>query len=125
VKVDLGGGVIGAVADPALLERVIANLVANALVWSPVEQTVQVRVFRRHHDVQLYVIDHGPGIRPRDRAMVVQPFHRLDDSTSQGGLGLGLAIANGFTEAMGASLELRDTPGGGLTAVVSLATESV
>jgi two-component system sensor histidine kinase KdpD len=125
VAVDLGCGAIEAVADPALLERVIANLLANALRWSPPEQEIQVRVYTRHHDVQLHVIDHGPGIRPRDKAKVLQPFHRLDDSTSQGGLGLGLAIANGFTDAMGASLELRDTPGGGLTAVVSLATESL
>jgi len=83
---------------------------------------VHVRVHRRARDAQLYIVDHGPGIRPRDRAIVVRPFHRLDDSTNKGGLGLGLAIAVGLTDAMGASLELRDTPGGGLTAVVSVST---
>lgn len=123
VKVDLGCGGVDALADAALLERVIANLVANALAWSPPEQTVHMRVHRRFDKIQLYVIDHGPGIRPRDRATVLQPFHRLDDSTSQGGLGLGLAIARGFTDAMGATLGLQDTPGGGLTAVVSLPVE--
>ena len=70
--------------------------------------------------MQLLVVDHGPGIHPRDRANVLQPFHRLDDATSQGGLGLGLAIADGLTRAMGGDLALRDTPGGGLTAVVTL-----
>ena len=69
--------------------------------------------------VQLSVIDHGPGIPAAARAAVVQPFHRLDDART-GGLGLGLAIADQMTAAMGGDLELRDTPGGGLTAVVSL-----
>ena len=122
VQLDSDGCVVDVVADPALLERVVANLVSNALTWSPAGQQVHIRVHRRARDAQLYIVDHGPGIRPRDRAIVVRPFHRLDDSTNKGGLGLGLAIAVGLTDAMGASLELRDTPGGGLTAVVSVTT---
>lgn len=106
--------------DPALLDRVMANLVGNALRWSPPGRRVRVQAHRTGSDVQVHVIDHGPGIPAAQRAVVVQPFHRLDDSGASGGLGLGLAIADRFVAAVGGSLELRDTPGGGLTAVVIL-----
>ncbi len=106
--------------DPALLDRVVANLIGNALRWSSSDQRVKVQAHRTGTIVQLHVIDHGPGIPRAQRAIVVQPFHRLDDSGASGGLGLGLAIADRFVAAMGGTLELRDTPGGGLTAVISL-----
>lgn len=108
------------VADPALLERVVANLVGNALTWSPAAGSVRLAVHRRGDSIQVHVVDHGPGIRPAQRAQVLQPFHRLGDGAHQPGLGLGLAIADGLTAAMGGHLELRDTPGGGLTAVITL-----
>jgi len=107
-------------ADPALLERVVANLITNAVDWSPPNDHVRVLAHQRLHDIQLHVIDHGPGIRPRERATVLQPFHRVSDSERHGGVGLGLAIADGLTAAMGGRLELRDTARGGLTAVVTL-----
>jgi two-component system sensor histidine kinase KdpD len=120
VELLLPAGTADVTADPALLERVVANLIANAVVWSPPQTHVRVLAHQRAHDVQLHVIDHGPGIRPKERATVLQPFHRLSDSPRHGGVGLGLAIADGLTTAMGGHLELRDTPGGGLTAVVTL-----
>jgi two-component system sensor histidine kinase KdpD len=120
VELLLPAGTADVAADPALLERVVANLIANAVAWSPPQTHVRVLAHQREHDVQLHVIDHGPGIRPKERATVLQPFHRLSDSPRQGGVGLGLAIADGLTTAMGGHLELRDTPRGGLTAVVTL-----
>jgi two-component system sensor histidine kinase KdpD len=66
-------------------------------------------------DVVLRVIDRGPGIAPADRHRVFQPFQRLGDAQSRGGVGLGLAVARGFTEAIGGELQLEDTPGGGTT----------
>ncbi len=68
------------------------------------------------------VIDRGPGIPSADREAVFEPFQRRDDHATNGGagLGLGLAIARGFTEAMHGELTLDDTPGGGLTAVIAL-----
>lgn len=107
-------------ADPALLERAIANLVGNADAWSPPGVAVLVSGFSRDERVQLHVIDRGPGVPLDQRQVVVRPFHRLGDAGSGGGLGLGLAIADRLIAAMNGSLELRDTPGGGLTAVVSL-----
>lgn len=107
-------------ADPALTDRVISNLVENALKWSPVSEVVTIRAHERDNRVQIHVIDRGPGIPPSQRNVVIQPFHRLDDANATGGLGLGLAIADRMVAAMHGTLELRDTPGGGLTAVVSL-----
>lgn len=105
-------------ADPALLERVLANLIGNALTWSPTDKPVLVQAHARDNFVQIHIIDSGIGIPMNQRATVVQPFHRLNDATSSGGLGLGLAIADRLIAAMDGRLELRDTPGGGLTAVV-------
>lgn len=112
------------VADPALLERVLANLIGNALTWSPAPGSVRVVAHRRGDAMQIHVVDHGPGIRPQLRSQVLQPFHRLGDAAHQPGLGLGLAIAVGLTGAMGGRLELRDTPRGGLTAVITLPRSS-
>lgn len=120
VTLNLPAGIADVSADPALLERIVANLVTNAVDWSPPDDRVQVLAHQRSVDVQLYVIDHGPGIHPKDRSTVRRPFHRLLDSSVHGGVGLGLAIADGLTVAMGGTLDLRDTPRGGLTAVVTL-----
>ena len=120
VEIDLPLDLADVVVDPALLERVVANLVANSIAWSPPGSPVRVRANTFGGRVSLHVIDHGPGIRPKDRSVVLQPFHRLDDTGNPSGIGLGLAIADGLTRAMGGHLELRDTPGGGLTAVAVL-----
>jgi two-component system, OmpR family, sensor histidine kinase KdpD len=105
-------------SDPALLERVLANLMGNALTWSPADKPIIVRAHERDNFIQIHIIDYGIGIPQNQRATVLQPFHRLSDSTASGGLGLGLAIADRLIASMNGRLELRDTPGGGLTAVV-------
>jgi two-component system sensor histidine kinase KdpD len=108
--------------DAGLLERVLANLIDNALRYSAPQTRVRVAASAHGSTVELRVIDHGPGVRPDDREAVFAPFQRLNDFTPStgAGVGLGLAIARGFTEAMRGSLLLEDTPGGGLTAVVAL-----
>jgi two-component system sensor histidine kinase KdpD len=105
-------------ADPLLLERVVANLVDNAITWSPPEQPPRVDAGAVSGQVLLRVTDRGPGIPQKQRADVFQPFQRLVDHGS--GVGLGLAIARGFIEAMGGELAIEDTPGGGTTMVVAL-----
>lgn len=119
VDLTLPSGLCDVLADPALLERVVANLVGNAVAWSPAGERVRVLAHRHDDQVQLHIVDHGPGIDPRERDVVRRPFHRHDDS-SRHGVGLGLAIADGLTRSMGGELDLRDTPRGGLTAVVTL-----
>jgi two-component system sensor histidine kinase KdpD len=108
-------------ADPGLLERVVANLVSNA-VTAAAGGSVAVSAFRSGAAVALAVVDHGTGIRKEDRERVFAPFQRLDDKRADGGLGLGLAIARGFTEAMGGTLIPSDTSGGGLSMTVTLPT---
>jgi len=105
-------------ADETLLERVLANLVTNAHQHAGSGLPVSVRAESHDGGVRLSVVDHGPGIAEDRWSEVFQPFQRLDDSGA--GLGLGLAIARGFTEAMGASLLPSQTPGGGLTMSVIL-----
>ena len=70
--------------------------------------------------VDIRIIDRGPGIRPQDRDRVFQPFQRVGDSESRVGVGLGLAVARGFVEAVGGDLDVEDTPGGGCTMVIRI-----
>lgn len=100
-------------ADETLLERVVANLVTNAHQHAGDGLPIIVRAESVGGEVRLSVIDHGPGIAEDRWAEVFQPFQRLDDTGA--GLGLGLAIARGFSDAMGSSLVPSRTPGGGLT----------
>jgi two-component system sensor histidine kinase KdpD len=106
-------------ADPALLERVVANLLANAITASS-GTVVQVLASPLNHTVSLHVVDRGPGIPRAERERVFEPFQRSGDARSATGVGLGLAVARGFIEAMHGELQLDDTPGGGLTAIVTL-----
>jgi K+-sensing histidine kinase KdpD len=105
--------------DPGLLERVLANLVANACTASPPDRTVTVRASGDDRCIRLDVVDHGPGVPTADRERMFAPFQRLHDR-KHAGLGLGLAIARGFSDAIGATLTVGDTPGGGLTMTITL-----
>ena len=107
-------------ADAGLLERVVANLVGNALRYSPPEHPPVVAGSSLGERVELRVIDRGPGIAPANLDRVFIPFQRLGDTDNASGTGLGLALSRGLTEAMGGSLLPEETPGGGLTMVVSL-----
>jgi two-component system, OmpR family, sensor histidine kinase KdpD len=107
-------------ADRALLERVLANLVSNALN-ADTEHVIVVAADRRSDGrIELEVIDHGPGLSDTQRALAFRPFHRFEDRGASSGIGLGLPICAGFCEAMGAELTLDATAGGGLTARVVL-----
>jgi two-component system sensor histidine kinase KdpD len=107
-------------ADAALLERAVANVVDNAVAWSPPGKAVRVEAGAIAGRVDLRVVDQGPGIPADQRERVFLPFQRLGDQSNGTGTGLGLAVARGFVEAMGGEIAVEDTPGGGLTMVVSL-----
>jgi two-component system sensor histidine kinase KdpD len=114
-------------ADPALLERVVANLVDNALSHGADGRdggadAVRVEAGVVAGRVLLRVVDRGPGIPAAQREQVFEAFQRLGDRRTGGaGVGLGLAVARGFTRAVGGELTVEDTPGGGTTMVVELA----
>ncbi|MEU9387937.1 ATP-binding protein, partial [Streptomyces sp. NPDC048279] len=107
-------------ADPPLLERVIANLVGNAARYSPPGKPVLVTASALAGRAELRIIDRGPGLPAGGRDRLFEPFQRFGDTDNTTGLGLGLALARGLTEAMDGTLTPEDTPGGGLTMVVSL-----
>jgi two-component system sensor histidine kinase KdpD len=125
VAVDVPETLTPVTADPALLERVVANLVENAVAHSPDDAPVRVKAGEVGGRVLIRVVDRGPGIAPAERERVFQPFQRMDDSPSHGaGVGLGLAVARGFTRAMGGELTIDDTPGGGTTMTIELKAAS-
>jgi two-component system sensor histidine kinase KdpD len=107
-------------ADPGLLERVLANLVANALRYSPSNHPPTLAASAKDGTVTIDVIDHGPGVPVDQRDLILQPFEQLGDQRSSTGVGLGLAVAKGFVEVMGGQLSAITTPGGGLTMRVEL-----
>lgn len=106
-------------ADLGLLDRVLANLVENALRHSG-DADVRITAGRIGHTVQLRVVDRGPGVADADKERIFAAFQRAGDAPQGDGLGLGLAVARGLTSVMGGTLVPEDTPGGGLTMVVEL-----
>jgi two-component system sensor histidine kinase KdpD len=106
------------VTDPALVVRVVANLVQNGLVHGGADVAVDVGVVG--DDATIRVIDHGPGVPVQERDAIFRPFQRRGDVRIGRGVGLGLAIARGFTTALGGTLVIDDTPGGGCTMVLTL-----
>jgi two-component system, OmpR family, sensor histidine kinase KdpD len=106
--------------DPAILERVIVNLTENALRYSPPGHPALLSASTLGDRVELRVVDRGPGIPEADRDRMFVPFQRLGDTDNKTGIGLGLALSRGLTEAMGGTLTADETPGGGLTMTVSM-----
>jgi two-component system, OmpR family, sensor histidine kinase KdpD len=124
VNLELATGLPTIQADPVLLQRAVVNLLANALRFSPAGTAPVIATSRFDNQVQLRVIDAGPGIPAERRDDVFIAFQRLGDTDNSSGVGLGLALSKGFIEAMGGSLEAEDTPGGGLTMVIELGVQT-
>jgi two-component system sensor histidine kinase KdpD len=107
-------------ADAGLLDRVLANVLENALRHSPGRQEVVVSGSVIGRRLQVRVVDRGIGVPDHAKEQIFAPFQRLGDTEGGEGVGLGLAVARGLTEAMDGTLSAEDTPGGGLTIVIEL-----
>lgn len=118
VKVEVGE--VSVRADSGLLERVLANLIDNALRHSTRDTPVRVTAERDGDRVSIAVIDVGPGVPPGAEEQLFEPFQRLGDRDNTTGVGLGLSVVRGFVEAMGGTVHAEPTPGGGLTMIVDL-----
>jgi two-component system sensor histidine kinase KdpD len=118
LRIEVPDGIAMVLADPGLLERVLANLFANALDHSPPAKPPVLRAHRERDIVVMEVVDHGPGVPDSLKARIFEPFQRFDEKKV--GVGLGLAVAKGFTEAMGGGIAAADTAGGGLTVRIAL-----
>ncbi len=108
--------------DPGLLERVLANLFANALAYSPPGRPPGMHASQAGDTVVLEITDHGPGVPDEFKPRMFEPFERLQERNTGTGVGLGLAVVKGFLDTMGGSVAAADTPGGGLTIRVTLPT---
>ena len=106
--------------DAALVERAVANVVDNAVRHSTGEYPVRIEAGVIGERVDLRIVDRGRGIPRAHRARLFQPFQRLGDTDSSTGIGLGLAVSKGFVEAVRGEILVEDTPGGGITMVLSL-----
>ena len=124
VLLDIPAELPQVLADAGLLERVVANLVANAQRYAGDTRPPEVRAEAAGTDIEIRVVDHGPGIHEADWERVFQPFQRLGDTAAGSGVGLGLALVRSLVEAMGGVVHPEHTPSGGLTMVVRLPAEA-
>ena len=120
VVLDVPEGLPRVLADRGLLERALANVLSNAVRFSPPGKPARVTAGVVDRVVDVRVADRGQGVPAAERDRLFKPFQRLGDSGQSEGVGLGLAVAKGFLEAMGGEIEADDTPGGGLTVVARL-----
>jgi two-component system sensor histidine kinase KdpD len=107
-------------ADPGLLDRVLGNVLENALRHQPPPDRVRVFTSVLGGRTQVRVVDTGPGVPEDDREQIFLPFQRRGDAPSGDGVGLGLAVARGLAQAMDGEVSAEETPGGGLTMVIDL-----
>jgi two-component system sensor histidine kinase KdpD len=120
VQLDVPESLPRVLADRGLLERALANVISNAIRFSPTGSPPRITAGVVDGVVDVRITDRGPGVPRSDWDRLFKPFQRLGDGGQSEGVGLGLAVAKGFIEAMGGEIEADDTPGGGLTVTARL-----
>ncbi|OAR22571.1 histidine kinase [Streptomyces sp. ERV7] len=120
VELDIPESLPMVAVDSGLLERAVANIVENAVKYSPATEPVLVAASALGDRVEVRVADRGPGVPDESKERIFEPFQRYGDAPRGAGVGLGLAVARGFVESMGGTLTAEDTPGGGMTMVLTL-----
>ena len=120
IDLDIDANLPLVMADPPLLRRAMSNVLINAMRFTPTGERVRISASAFNGLVEIRVADHGPGVPDARKDDIFVPFHRLGDTDNTTGLGLGMALSKGFVESMGGSISAEDTPGGGLTIVITL-----
>ncbi|WP_406342029.1 ATP-binding protein [Streptomyces sp. NBC_00648] len=120
VELDIPESLPMVAVDSGLLERAVANIVENAVKYSPDATPVLVAASALGDRVEVRVADRGPGVPDESKERIFEPFQRYGDAPRGAGVGLGLAVARGFVESLGGTLTAEDTPGGGMTMVLTL-----
>lgn len=120
LEIDVDEELPSVLTDPSLVERAIANVVDNALAWSPADRPVRIVATADGGAVHVRVVDRGPGIAPTQREQVFLPFQRQGDRSNGPGVGLGLAVARGLLVAVGGGVAVEETAGGGTTMVITV-----
>ena len=115
VVIDVAEDLPPVLADRGLLERVLVNLLDNAVHHGAADEPVQIRAYALSESAKIEVVDHGVGVTTAERERIFDAFTRLDGHRAASGVGLGLSVARGFAEAMGGALVADDSPGSGLT----------
>lgn len=124
IAVTLPDGLPPVRVDGAQIERVLVNLLENALKFSAPDDTVEVRAERREDELLVRVVDHGPGLTESDLKRIFEPFEHGGKRPGERGTGLGLAIARGFAQVNGGVLWAESSPGQGAVFVLSMPTVS-
>ena len=120
VQVNLAPGLPLVAMDMVLMVQVLVNLLDNALKYSPMESSIEISARTEAHQLQLTVLDQGPGIPEPDLKRVFDKFYRLPVPEGASGTGLGLSICKGIVEAHGGSIRAENRTGGGLRVVIRL-----
>jgi signal transduction histidine kinase len=115
IRVEVSGSLPPVCADPQRLERILTNLITNALKYSSPDTEVTVTVAREDGAVVTSVTDRGPGIAPDDLPRLFQRYYRTDSAREREGLGLGLYITKGLVEAHGGRIAVESEVGAGST----------
>ena len=124
VQLGIEDGLPDVLADAGLLQRVLVNLLDNAVRFSPPGVAPRLSASSFAGTVEIRIADRGPGVSTERKDDIFVPFQRLGDTDNTTGLGLGLALSKGFVEGMAGTLHAEDTPGGGLTMVIALPAAS-
>jgi len=120
IEIEVAGSLPAVRGDPERLRQILANLIENAVKYSPAGAPVEVRALNRDRAVAVSVQDRGPGIESDDQRLIFEKFGRVASGTSKPGTGLGLYIARSIAEAHGGTLDVASSPGSGATFTLNL-----
>jgi two-component system sensor histidine kinase KdpD len=125
VTVDVGPSLPEVSMDFVLITQVLANVVDNALKYSPPGSPVEIHARMAGSELQIQVADRGAGIPPGEAERIFDKFYRIRRARDAGGVGLGLAISTGIVQLHGGRIWAEQRPGGGTVVTLSVPATQV